>query len=85
MQTLNVLDNQSTSFNVFNSFSNDRRKSNNNNASLLEQLQTTLDLNKILDIFAMEAARYINFSGLYFKNQTISKALPGIKKAKQER
>lgn len=85
MQTLNVLDNQSTAFNVFNTFSNDRRKSQGNSTSLLEQLQTTLDLNKLLNIFAMEAARYVNFSGLYFKNQTISKALLGSKKAKQER
>jgi len=85
MQTLNILDNPSTSFNVFNAFANDRRNNNNNNADLLEQLQTTLDLDKLLDIFAMEAARYVNFSGLYFKNQKVSKALLGSKKAKQER
>jgi diguanylate cyclase (GGDEF)-like protein len=33
----------------------------------------------------MEAARYINFSGLYFKNQTVSKTLRGSRKAKHER
>ncbi len=85
MQTLNILDNPTTSFNVFNTFANDRRKNNNNNAGLLEQLQTTLNIDKLLDIFAMEAARYVSFSGLYFKNQTVSKALQGSKKAKQER
>ncbi|MCW8866170.1 MAG: GGDEF domain-containing protein [Colwellia sp.] len=85
MQTLNILDNPSTSFNVFNTFANDRRKSDNLNTGLLEQLQTTLNLDKLLDIFAMEAARFVNFSGLYFKSQTVSKALRGSKKAKQER
>jgi len=84
MQTLNILDNPSTSFNVFNALANDRGHSNHNNASLLEQLQTTLNLDKLLDIFAMEAALYVNFSSLYFKNQTVNKTLVGSKKAKQE-
>ncbi len=52
---------------------------------MLEQLQTTLNLDKLLDIFAMEAARYVNFSGLYFKNQLVSKSLAGSRKSKQER
>lgn len=85
MQTLNILDNPSTSFNVFNTFANDRRNHDNNNAGLLAQLQTTLNVDKLLDIFAMEAARYVNFSGLYFNSQTVSKVLLGSKKAKQER
>lgn len=86
MQTLNILDNPPTSYNVFNAFANDRRSNyNKKNTGLLEQLQTTLNLDKLLDIFAMEAARYANFSGLYFKNQSVSKALHGSKKAKQER
>lgn len=85
MQTLNILDNPTSSLNVFNTFAHERRKNNNNNAGLLEQLQTTLDIDKILDIFAMEAARFVNFSGLYFKSQTISKTLVGSKKAKNER
>ena len=85
MQTLNILDNPSTSFSVFNNLVNDRRKSKHNNAGLLEQLQTTLNLDKLLDIFAMEAAKYVNFSGLYFKNQTVSKKLTGSIKAKSER
>lgn len=85
MQTLNILDNPSTSVNVFNTFENERRQHSNNNAGLLEQLQTTLNVDKLLDIFAMEAARFVDFSGLYFKNQTISKTLLGSKKAKQER
>ena len=33
----------------------------------------------------MEAARYISFSGLYFRSQTVSKTLRGSRKAKIER
>lgn len=85
MQTLNILDNPTSSFNAFNALKNNTNVYGNNHASLLEQLQTTLDLGKLLDIIAMEAARYINFCGLYFKTQTVSKTLRGSRKAKNER
>jgi len=86
MQTLNILDNPtSSSFHAFNALKNNTYVYSNNHASLLEQLQTTLDLGKLLDIIAMEAARYVNFCGLYFKSQTVSKALRGSRKAKHER
>ncbi|MBL4765838.1 MAG: GGDEF domain-containing protein [Colwellia sp.] len=85
MQTLNILDNPTSSFHAFNALKNSADAYNKNNSSLLEQLQTTLELDKLLDIFAMEAARYINFCGLYFKNQAVSKTLRGSRKAKQER
>ncbi|PCH97071.1 MAG: GGDEF domain-containing protein [Gammaproteobacteria bacterium] len=82
MQTLNILDNITPSFNVLaNSISSD----SNNHSNLLEQLQTTLDLDKLLDIFAMEAARFIKFSGLYFKSKMVCKTLRGSRKAKNER
>ena len=84
MQTLNILENTTSSFNAFNVLANSTIDSNNH-SSLLEQLQTTLDLDKLLDIFAMEAAKYIKFSGLYFKNNTVSKTLRGSRKAKKER
>ncbi len=85
MQTLNILENTTSSFNAFNVLANSISTDTNSNSSLLEQLQTTLDLDKLLDIFAMEAARYIKFSGLYFKNKAISKTLRGSRKATHER
>lgn len=85
MQTLNILENPSSKFDVLNTFASERAPAKINNSGLLEQLQTTLNLDKLLDIFAMEAARYVNFSGLYFKNQLVSKSLAGSRKSKQER
>ncbi len=85
MQTLNILDNPTPSFHAFNALKNSANAYSKNHSSLLEQLQTTLELDKLLDIIAMEAARYINFCGLYFKNQTVSKTLRGSRKAKHER
>jgi len=85
MQTLNILDNTAPSLNAFNVLANSISSDNNNTSSLLEQLQTTLDLDKLLDIFAMEAARYIKFSGLYFKSKMVCKTLRGSRKAKHER
>jgi diguanylate cyclase (GGDEF)-like protein len=85
MQTLNILENTTPSFNVFNVLANSSAINNKQNMSLLEQLQTTLSLEKLLDIFAMEAARYIQFSGLYFKSEIASKTLRGSRKSKQER
>ena len=85
MQTLNILENPTSSFHTFNTLQSNTNVYGQNNTSLLEQLQTTLDLGKLLDIIAMEAARYISFSGLYFRSQTVSKTLRGSRKAKIER
>ncbi|MFT5760707.1 MAG: two-component system cell cycle response regulator [Alteromonadaceae bacterium] len=85
MQTLNILDNPTLSFHSFNALKNSANAYVKNHSSLLEQLQTTLDLGKLLDIIAMEAARFINFSGLYFRSQEVSKSLRGSRKAKYER
>ena len=85
MQTLNILDNTTPSLNAFNVLANSIGSDSYNNSALLEQLQTTLDLEKLLEIFAMEAARYIKFSGLYFKSKILSKALRGSRKEKHER
>ena len=85
MQTLNILENTTPSFNVYNVLANTDANIHKHNTSLLEQLQTTLSLDKLLDIFAMEAARYIKFSGLYFKNNHVSKTLRGSRKTKYER
>lgn len=85
MQTLNILENQTSGFNVFNTLTTEATEYKSVKSSLMQQLQTTLDLNKLLNIFAMEASRYINFSGLYFKNQSVSVTLRGSKKSKNER
>jgi two-component system cell cycle response regulator len=85
MQTLDILDNPTSSIHAFNPLKNSANVVVKNHSSLLEQLQTTLDLSKLLDIIAMEAARYINFCGLCFKSQVVSKTLRGSRKAKHER
>lgn len=88
MQTMNILENTTTTINAFNRlnvFAENTNTDTNKNAGLLEQLQTTLSLDKLLAIFAAEAARYIKFSGLYFKSTTISKTLHGSRKTKHER
>jgi diguanylate cyclase (GGDEF)-like protein len=50
----------------------------------MNQLQTTLDIDEILAILATEAAKYIDFSGLYFKNKQISKTMRGSRRGKKE-
>ena len=35
------------------------------NLALLEQLQTTLDVKQLIDIFAIEVAKYLDFTGIY--------------------
>jgi len=85
MQTLNILENTTPAFNAFNVLANSTNANTKSTSSLMEQLQTTLALDKLLDIFAMEAARYIKFSGLYFKSKIVSKTLRGSQKAKHER
>lgn len=85
MQTLNILESTTPSYNAFNVLANSKSVDRSNDSSLLEQLQTTLSIDKLLDIFAMEAARYIKFTGLYFKSKIISKTLRGSCKAKHER
>ena len=85
MQTLNILENTAPSLNVFNVLANTLNTESSRESSLLEQLQTTLDLDKLLDIFAMEAAQYIKFTGLYFTSKITNKVLRGSRKAKHER
>jgi diguanylate cyclase (GGDEF)-like protein len=93
MQTLNVLDNRFSPFNTYSTLSTkalvaetftdtvfDKRQV----LALMTQLQTTLDINELLNIFAIEATRYVDFSGLYFKSQSLNTVLPGSRKAKKE-
>ena len=94
MQTLNVLDNRFSPFNTYSTLSTDALVAESFTTSVFDkrqalgfmtQLQTTLDLDKLLNIFSIEATRYVDFSGLYFKGQNLNKTLRGSRKAKKER
>lgn len=85
MQTLNLLDNHFSEFNAYRVFDSNHTEQNMHGLALLEQLQTTLDIDKLLNKFAMEAAKHVDFSGLYFKNGNISKAIRGSREGKSER
>lgn len=94
MQTLNVLDNRFSQFNTYSTLSTDTLVAENFTdivfgkrqlLTLMTKLQTTLDIDELLDIFAIEATRYVDFSGLYFKSQGLNKVLRGSRKAKKER
>ena len=85
MQTLNILDNHFSEFNALRVFDSVHFENTKHGLALLEQLQTSLELEKILNMFAMEAAKFVDFSGLYFKNGQISQSIRGSRKGKSER
>lgn len=85
MQTLNLVDNQAFEYNAFKVFDSPNHENTNRKLALMEQLQTSLDLERLLNIFAMEAAKYADFSGLYFKSGDISAAIRGSRQGKNER
>ncbi|WDE07522.1 GGDEF domain-containing protein [Thalassomonas viridans] len=85
MQTINILENRYSPFNAFKVFDSSSFENNKRGSALLEQLQVTLDLEKLLNIFAIEAAKYVDFSGLYFKHGSIRKAIRGSRSASNER
>jgi len=85
MQTLNILDNHFSEFNALRVFDSVHFENTKHGLALLEQLQTSLELEKILNMFAMEAAKFVDFSGLYFKNGQITQSIRGSRKGKSER
>jgi diguanylate cyclase (GGDEF)-like protein len=85
MQTLNLVDNQAFDFNAFKVFDSPKAENVQRKLALMEQLQTTLDMERLLNIFAMEASKYVDFSGLYFKRGDISAAIRGSRTGKIER
>jgi two-component system cell cycle response regulator len=94
MQTLNVLDNKFSPFNTYSTLSTDAlvAETFTNTVfdrgqvlALMTKLQTTLDMDELINIFSVEATRYIDFSGLYFKSQKLNIVLRGSRKAKKER
>jgi diguanylate cyclase (GGDEF)-like protein len=87
MQTLNLLETRNYEYNAFKVFDTGTSTSENiqRKFALMEQLQCTLELDKILNIFAMEASKYVSFSGLYFTRGTLKTSIRGSRKAKSER
>ncbi len=94
MQTLNVLENRFSPFNTYSTLSTDPLVAETFTSTVFDKrqtlafmskLQTTLDIDDLLNIFSVEATRYVDFSGLYFKSPTLNKTLRGSRKAKKER
>lgn len=84
MRTLNIVNHPNSEFNAFTLFQHNDQQAQRNLA-LVKQLQTSLDLKKIIDIFAIEVAKYIDFSGLYFKHHDVRATARGSRQAKNER
>jgi len=80
MQSLNLLDSHFSDFNAFRVFESTHADNNKRGIALMEQLQTTLELDSIINKFAMEASKYVDFSGLSFKNEEFSTTLRGSRK-----
>ena len=85
MQTLNLVENSNVDFNAFKLFDTRDHEDNYRKLALTEQLQTSLDLKSLLNIFAMEVSKYVTFSGLYFKQEKIAASARGSKPGKKER
>lgn len=85
MQTLTIQEHQSNEFNAFPIFNPHIDVNEKPGLLLLEQLQTSLEVESLLNIFAMEASKYVDFSGLYFKNQHITACIRGSRTTKVER
>jgi diguanylate cyclase (GGDEF)-like protein len=85
MQTLNILDNRFSEFNAFGVFESVNFDKNKRGLQLLEQLQTSLELSDMLNKLAIEAAKYINFSGLSFSAPDGAAVARGSRDAKLEK
>jgi len=85
MQTLNLLEHHFTDNNALSVFNINHDDSFIPGLVLLERLQTTLNVEKLLNIFSKEAEKQVDFSGLYFKNQDFSTCIKGSRTAKVER
>lgn len=85
MQTLNIFDKELSQFNAFRVSEKHQKGELTHGKQLLEQLQSTLQIDKLLNIFAMEAAKFADFSGLYFQKAGLKIAMRGSRTAKSER
>lgn len=82
MQTLDIHNIQHSEFSSFRVFGDVHEINSTRTTALLEQLQTTLELDKLLNIFAMEVSNYLDFAGLVFKHGDTSATMRGTRKAK---
>jgi len=85
MQTLNVHESNISEVPRFHSLVTEKNKPTKSGLVLLEQLQTTLNIEDLLTIFATEVSKYVNFSGIYFKTPVISTCVSNSKPSKVER
>lgn len=85
MQTLNLVENSKVEFNAFKIFDDQDKAFTARKLALAERLQTSLDLDVLLNIFSVEVAKFVDFSGLYFKNDELSAQAQGSKIGKNER
>lgn len=93
MQTLNVLDNRFSPFNTYSTLTTNAFEGEAFTKKIIDQrqilsfmskVQTTIELDELLKILAKEAARYVNFSGLYFKSRALNKTLRASRKSTTE-
>jgi len=85
MQSLNLIENRPVEFNAFKIFNPSDSVENKRRLNLLEQLQVSLCLDTLLNIFAREASKYVDFSGLYFKSGNLTAQAENSRTAKAER
>lgn len=85
MQTQNIFNKKDAKFNAFSIIQTPEQQGFSQERQLLEHLQCTLEIDKLLNIFAIEAGKYVNFSGLYFQKAGLKVAMRGSEPAKKER
>lgn len=88
MRTVNIANHPNSKFNAFPlSQPSDQQNKQQNQLkfTLLEQLQTTLEVKNLINIFATKIAKNIDFIGLYYKFNDISVTTLGSCQTKIER
>ncbi len=85
MQTLNIIDNRFSEFSAFGVFDSVSFDKNKKGLQLLEQLQTSLELSDLLNKFALEAAKYNDFSGLSFSGPDGAATARGSREGRLEK
>jgi len=82
MQTLNLLDNRFSEFNAFSVFNANSAPKDHSGLRLIEQLQTSLEIDVLLNKFSVAAARYVDFSGLKFTSSDFKATARGSRPGK---
>ena len=81
MQTLNIIDNSSPGFTALQLFNENNLISAQKLLNLVEQLQSSLCIETLINRFAMAASKYGDFSGLTFRYADIEATMRGSRKA----